>query len=64
MWSIYSIFNRAAGVLQAPVITLGAGLGIGSVINLPEGYSRDTLGSNAYVWKNSAKEFDKKLAIP
>ena len=40
-------FNAAIEVLQTLVIALGAGLGIGGVINLLEGYGNDNPGAKS-----------------
>ena len=40
-------FNQAVTVLQTLVIALGAGLGIGGVINLLEGYGNDNPGAKS-----------------
>ena len=40
-------FNSAVGVLQTLVIALGAGLGVGGVVNLLEGYGNDNPGAKS-----------------
>lgn len=44
-----AFFASAVTVLQTLVIAIGAGLGIGGVINLLEGYGNDNPGANAHV---------------
>lgn len=42
-----AFFSSAVTVLQTLVIALGAGLGIGGVINLLEGYGNDNPGAKS-----------------
>lgn len=44
-----AFFNSAITVLQTLVITFGAGVGIGGVVNVLEGYGNDNPGTNAHV---------------
>ena len=42
-----AFFNSAVTVLQTLVIALGAGLGVGGVVNLLEGYGNDNPGAKS-----------------
>ena len=42
-----AFFSSAIDTLQTLVIALGAGLGVGGVVNLLEGYGSDTPGSKS-----------------
>lgn len=40
-------FSQAVNVLKILVMAVGAGLGVGGVINLMEGYGNDNLGAKS-----------------
>ena len=44
-----SFFTTAVTGLKTAVTAIGAGVGVGGVINLLEGYGNDNPGANAHV---------------
>ena len=61
-----AFINQAVTVLQTLVIALGAGLAVGGVVNLMEGYGNDNPGANAHVTLRSSNKRQGQMlhAIP